>query len=458
MNHLKIIIGKIGNTFYLYSQLIKVIKIISEFRKKISMSNSKLNNAFLIQRCQKEFLIFIIIFSFTISSLIFFTYIQNSPTKPTDLPRIYIVYEEELNNKNYVDCTFELVSEDESERVLPIKSKIKIRGSFNAEMPKKGYRIELSERKSLLGLRKDDDWQLFAMFLDLSSMRVKLSFDLWRSLQSTNPTAILPRSKFVTLYINGEFQGLYLFSEKNDRRLYGLNDPLKNINSSLIFQAGARFDDFKNYKYSDWQQDWPNEDDGIYIMDEIMTSLFHFISQTSDSEFFNQSSGIYSKFDKLNLIDFYLFNFFILHKDFWGQNYFLVRNSYPNYYYLIPWDFDSSFGQYLGRKYSPTEDPSEDIFQRNYLYYRLLNDVEFRISAKDRWFYLRQSLWTEEFILDKVSEMYEDIKNTLEIDANTWYSLIFDNKFESETDDAINYLFEWISDRIAFCDSYFLDF
>ena len=426
---------------------------------KISMSSPKLFEIKLpVKNRKKESLFFLILASFIISSIFYFTYIQYAPILPSDFPRINITCESELNNDDYVDCTFELVSDDDSERITPMKSKIKVRGSFNAQMPKKGYRIELSKRESLLGLRKDDDWQLFALFMDLSDVRIKLSFDLWRTLIQTNPTAILPDSRFVCLYINGEFQGLYLLAEKNDRRLFGFDDAINNINSSLIFQAGARRDDFKNYKSSDWQQDWPNEDEGIYIKDDIMTSLSRFISNTSDSEFFNPSLGIYSKFNKLNLIDFYLFNFFILHRDFWGQNYFLVRNSYPNLFYLVPWDFDPSFGQYLDRKYSPTEDPSDDILSRNYLYKRLLGNQEFIIDAKERWNFLRHSIWTEEFILGMISDMYEDIKDILKIDAKIWYPLIFKNDWEAEIEEAINYLYEWIPKRLDFCDSYFEEY
>jgi len=193
------------------------------------LPTNNLKNSVQTNRNRKILFTFLIIASLIISFLVYFTYYLNSPINQTEIPRINIICEEELDNEDYINCTFELISNDESERVLPIKSKIKIRGFFNAKLPKKGYRIELSKRISLLSLRKDDDWQLFAMFLDLPHMRVKLSFDVWRSLHPTNPTAILPDSEYICLYINGEFQGIYLLAEKNDRRLFELNNPQNNI-------------------------------------------------------------------------------------------------------------------------------------------------------------------------------------------------------------------------------------
>ena len=130
-------------------------------------------------------------------------------------------------------------------------------------------------------MRKDDDWLLFAMFLDIPHMRVKLSFDLWRSLEPTNPTAILPKSKYISLYINGQFQGVYLLAEKNDRRLFGLNSPQYSENSSLIFQAGSHRKNFLEYSPDDWEQDWPNKDDGYDISGKILYDLISFIRNVS---------------------------------------------------------------------------------------------------------------------------------------------------------------------------------
>ncbi|TFF90864.1 MAG: hypothetical protein EU548_00860 [Promethearchaeota archaeon] len=416
-------------------------------------TNSKYPLSF--HRHKKEILVVVLIATVIITNIGFYTYIKFDPMIPSDYPKIYIKCEEELNNDDYANCTFELISKNEKHDVPEIKSKIKVRGVYNARQPKKGYRIELSNRISLLGMRKDDDWQLFAMFLDLSNMRIKLSFDMWRSLENLNPTAILPDSEFVCLYINGEFLGIYLLAEKNDRRLYELDRAQDNINSSLIFQSDSHGTNFLEYSPGSWEQDWPNEDEDIYILDEIMIKLTYFIRYSSNQEFFDPNSGVFSLFNKENLMDFFLFNFFILHKDFWSQNYFIIRDTYPAYFCLIPWDFDSSFGQYMNRKYDADENPESEILTRNYLYNRLLQNEEFKSDLKSRWKQLRNILWTEEFIMDLATEVYEEVNLVLKIDSKLWYPLIFENEWEEKVDDAINYLFDWIPERIMFCDIYF---
>jgi spore coat protein CotH len=365
--------------------------------------------------------------------------------------------EGEIKNDEYINCKIEVNDKKSSEAIELINSKIKIRGRYNAELPKKGYRIELDQEKSLLGLRKDDDWLLLAMYSDLNNLQIKLSFDLYRTLTPSNPTAILPDSEYVCLNLNGDFQGLYLLTEKNDRRLFGLDDAQNNINSSLIFQSSYFHNNFESYNYDEWEQDWPNEYDDIYIMDEIMTSLVSFVRDSSDEEFFNPELGVYAIFDRLNLIDFYIFNFFILHDDFWDHNYFIVRNTYPSKFFLVPWDFDRCFGQWLSRNGDPERNDEEFIRNNNQLFNRLLNYESFKLDIKNRWQQLRMELWTEQEVMDRVSENYEKIKEILEIDSEIWLPWLFGDDWEKKLDESIDWLYDWIPKRLEFCDSYFFE-
>ena len=411
-----------------------------------------------IFRHKKLYLTIFFISTFLISTIFVYTYIINSPL--SDFPTIKIITEDNPNYDSYVNCTFELECNIDSDDVAPTKSRIRIRGSgtgWNKFSPKKGYRVELSERLSLLGLRKDDDWLLFSLYFDYPRTRIKLSMDLWRGLQSSDPTAILPDSKYVCLYINGEFQGLYLLAEKNDRRLFGLDDAQNNLNSSLIFHA--KYESyFGLYDCTAWQQDWPNEDDGIYIMDKIMTELCNFVKNSSNDEFFNPDNGIYTKFYKENLIDFYIFNYFIDHQDFWNHNYFIVRNTYPEKFYLIPWDFDISFGQYIWKKYDVNINRESEIRRLNGLYNKLLSNKSFREDCKNRWFELRETIWANEEIMDMLSEIYKEIYIILKTEVNMWNMrspILFREERVNNIDESIKLLYDWIIERLTFCDLYF---
>lgn len=409
---------------------------------------------------KKDILSFFFIVSFLISSFIYSIYFTDSPSY---LPEIHISYSGNINRTDYINCTFELDDD-------PILAKIRYRGDTNVNRPKKGYRLELSEQKSLLGMRQDDDWSFFAMYLDHTRMRVKLSFDLWNSLQSEDSNAILPDSRYVSLFVNGKFQGLYLLIEKNDRKLYNLDRDLNGIYSSVIFQP-LKHTYYDDYEEDKWDQDWPNQEEDKEIKNEILSKLFSFICDTSDEEFFNSTDNIYSKFYKENIIDFFLYNYFNLHRDFWSKNYFLIRNSEPSKFFLVPWDFDGSFGQFGWWKYDTDINDESEIRERSILYDRLLGNDEFRQDCKSRWIELREDILSKDHIFDMIDDIYEEIKDILEIEMRKWKpktveekpadrypdKFIYSTK-EFDLDEYIDYLYEWIEERLDYCDSYFAEF
>lgn len=410
---------------------------------------------------KRRLFIFFSMSFFSLSTIIFYSYVMYTPINSLDFPSIKITCKNDVDIEDAENCIFELTSSNDQENIEPIKAKIKIRGGKSgvASYPKKGYRLKLSEEKSILGMEKDDDWHLMAMYLDYPRMRIKTAYELWDSLSSDNPTAISLNSKYVLLYFNGEFQGLYLFTEKYDRLLFDLDIEQNNVNSSLIFQPKGK-KVFNNYNFDRWEQDWPNEYEGFYIMEEVLINLTNFILKTNTEEFFDKNSGIFTIFHKNNLIDFFLFNYFIDHRDFWTKNFFLVRNSYPNKFFLIPWDYDGSFGQYGWNLYDVESNPEEFIKSHNYLLNRLLTNEEFMNETRNRWKYLRETLWTDQYILDIIFDIYNKIKFALELDAHIWDPAIkvyFNEDWKNEVKVYFEHLIEYIPKRLAFCDQIFFE-
>ena len=229
---------------------------------------------------------------------------------------------------------------------------------------------------------------------------------------------------------------------------------MNSVDSSLIFQAKGHIL-FQEYDSLRWDQDYPNEYEGIYIMDSILSELIPFVSDSSEEELFHPETGIYSKFDKLNLIDFYIFNYFILHEDFWDKNYFLVRNTYPGKFFLIPWDYDYCFGQFAWNEYDPERNEESDIRQLNNLFNRLLNNEDYRTCVKDRWFNLRLSIWSDQGILDILKDIFDEVEGMLEIETTKWNPGDMRPHWRNDVDESVKLLFGWIPKRLNFCDGYF---
>lgn len=87
---------------------------------------------------------------------------------------------------------------------------IKGRGNFTWSLDKRPYQIKFDGKKGLLGMAPAKTWVLLANHTDRSFARNRLIFDLANDMG----LAYSSESRFVDLYINGEYLGNYLICEK----------------------------------------------------------------------------------------------------------------------------------------------------------------------------------------------------------------------------------------------------
>ncbi|MEJ0086492.1 MAG: CotH kinase family protein [Pseudomonadota bacterium] len=86
---------------------------------------------------------------------------------------------------------------------------IRGRGNSTWDMPKKPYRLKLTDKQSLLGLPSSRDWVLLANYSDKTLLRNALALDLGTKLGL--PWS--PRSAYVEVYLNGRYDGVYQLME-----------------------------------------------------------------------------------------------------------------------------------------------------------------------------------------------------------------------------------------------------
>lgn len=89
---------------------------------------------------------------------------------------------------------------------------VKGRGNATWEEPKKPYTLELNIAANLLDMGSAEKWILLPNCLDPSNLRNKFIYDYAAQLDMP----YTPECRWVDLYLNGEYAGLYLLAEKNE--------------------------------------------------------------------------------------------------------------------------------------------------------------------------------------------------------------------------------------------------
>ncbi|MDI9536219.1 MAG: CotH kinase family protein, partial [Bacteroidota bacterium] len=130
-----------------------------------------------------------------------------------------------------------------------------------------------------------------------------------------------------------------------------------------------------------------------------------------------------------------------------GKNTFLIKSAQTGKFVIIPWDLDATWGLFWDGTYTePT------FITTNYLYDRLfeLNPNDFKTKLKNRWFALRQNVFSQEEILLEFEKPLSLILKSGIIEKE---NLIW--KLNINTEAEYNYIKTWISARLNYLDNYF---
>lgn len=120
---------------------------------------------------------------------------------------------------------------------------IKGRGNATWEAWKKSYSLTLTDQADLLGMGRAQRWILLANAYDPTNLRNKIGYDLAKAAGM----AYSPDSRWVDLYLNGEYAGVYLLCERNEVHPERVN--IAPDNSFLISREKAERLISQNYPY-----------------------------------------------------------------------------------------------------------------------------------------------------------------------------------------------------------------
>ncbi|MFX1280425.1 MAG: CotH kinase family protein [Promethearchaeota archaeon] len=443
-------------------------KVLVEKQEKQSPPSSKVSKSILPSptlerlkpsRLKQELTPLILIAAITLSSFIYLTYqeSQGGLVYSAEVPTINIDVSHEITNYSqqcflkFSPISHEYVNSPWANHYLG--AKIRRRNSDG------GFSFELYQNENLFQIREDDDWLLLPSGNNLDALRTKLAFDIYNMMLDDNSHIRLPHTKLVEVFINGGYQGLYLLSERIDRKMMNL-EVQENLgtpeDNDMIFKATNWAGDF--YTIPDnlntpWEQIYPNSVD----CSDIIKTITGFIQNSSETEFFDEQSGIYTIFDKESLIDNLLFGLLTGHEIGEGFSYYLILNHYLGAKFsMIPWNFAQSWGfSKHGRIpielwLSSSNSLIHSVVWSN-LYHRLLFpdnisiNIPFLSDLINRWDYLYDNIWDSNEVINHLQDIYLPIQKSL-IKATKnleWTKFILNTieKWIRKRADLIDYIF-----------------
>lgn len=332
-----------------------------------------------------------------------------------------------------------------------------LRGATSFTYEKSSYKLTLTDEKlSLLGMRKDDDWILNALYDDEGLIHNKLSYEVWQEIAASNRVENDEgiSMEYAELFLDNEYLGIYGLMERVDKRALSLNN--KDILYKCRDQVNPGEDDFYSELTEEMEPVFELKYPETFTMED-WEPLKSWASMFLEEASYDYEAGK-AILNMENAIDYNLFNLLICGMDNTMKNvYFLADYQGDGSYRFIkiPWDlnmtwgnswiddYNCNFNRYQEKNIDSTGGFTADIYE---LYLR--NPEEIGGMLKKRWLELRESIITKEALYEKADaeHAYLQASGAYVRNRQKWPP-----KGEYWQD---SYLYDYINKRIDFLDSY----
>jgi hypothetical protein len=365
------------------------------------------------------------------------------------------------------------------------KISIETRGeSSQGLFPKKSFRIETQDaignnlNVSLLGMPPENDWVLYAPYTDKTMMRDVLAYKM-----GSDMGRYAPRTRFVELIINGEYQGVYVLIEKikvdKNRVDIASLKPVDLSGEELTGGYLLRVDKLDPNDYPGWQAipvpqlqgenqitfqyyDPHGEDLAEVQRSYIRNYMVDFQSALSMLSFGNPTNGYRRYLDIPAAIDFMIVNEIGKNIDGYIFSTYLYKEKDKQgqlgKLFMGPlWDFNLAFGNvnYWNNAQVAPGWMWDDQY-RMFWFRRLMQDPYFANSMKCRWDELRSSLLTNDYFTTAIDSLAILLQEAQFRNYKRWPILgtyVWPNQYIGMTyQDEINYLKQWILERLRWMD------
>lgn len=358
-------------------------------------------------------------------------------------------------DKNYSEPAIATIVSDQGEiECYDCNALLEGRGNATWSYEKRPYLIKLSTEKGLFGMNAATKWVLLANAQDETNLNNKLALDLAKNVDFYwSPDCV-----YIDLYLNGEYNGLYLLTEKVETGESRLNIDLPDGDFLCKIDLEGRWSTLTNPVLTDTGRTVEISESNISD-DEQKEILRSYINQIEEIIFSDEDLNTIDSFDLDSWVRRYLIDEISGNIDSdLASSYFYCSNGV---FYAGPiWDYDMAFGNSY-RNLCPMSFIAKNMNKSDSFvspYYASLYTNE---SFHNR----MTEIYEEEFlpILNRLLEtdlpnLEKEIEVASKINSIRWNSM-YDSKRNVDLDIVctVDELERYLESRISFLNSAWLD-
>lgn len=340
------------------------------------------------------------------------------------------VYDEKNQNNQTINATYET------------QSLIRYRGNSSRFFEKKGLRIKLTNANGkdkdypLLGLSEDHDFVLHNPYLDKTLLRNYLGYNIAGELMEYTPNV-----RFCEVFINGEYQGVYLLVETIKVSKERVNISKLNKNSkvtSYILEVNHQYqnedpylylNNFTNYTHrmktnSAYKIKYPSQKNLTEDLKKyIETDVNEFEKKLYSYDYDDENKGYLNDIDINSFVNYVVLNEFFLNYDA-GFNSTYIYKDKTGKFKIAFWDMNNIFNNY----FIDILNEQDFNFQNRPWFDMLLKDEYFTDSVIRKYRELRKEILSEEYLYKYIDETIDYLGEAIERNYVRWGDSFLDEK------------------------------
>lgn len=349
---------------------------------------------------------------------------------------VHIFAKEEINTKeNYVNADI-VVSDGVNNVEAP--AKIKLRGNTTLHVDKKSYKIKFNEKQDLLGMGSDKEWALLANYFDATYIRNYYAYSLAKALGLEYTCDC----KFVEVYLNGKYNGLYLLTE-----------TVKTSKERVNIEVDTTKDEYPFLLELDMKiiQDNPNYmdtlDDEMFLIDnteynnkiypfgtkypdsfqDISSNQYQYIKDYMNNVFKSVRNGTYEDYiDIESFINYFLIQELFMNPDLDYSSVYMYKPVGEKLKFGPLWDFDLSSGNAGYVEGYSYDKGMKDINGGSYFFNELYKYDNFKDEFMNR--LIEVNLDILPALFDSIDANYKFLSSYAKADDNKW-EILDDNNW-----------------------------
>lgn len=368
-------------------------------------------------------------------------------------------------DKNSIELTPDFISD----------ATIKYRGNSSyGTFDKFQYRVEFFDdiakddkrNYPLFGMARESDWVLYGPFLDRSLLRNRLMYGLSKDLLEWAPD-----TRFFELYVDDEYQGVYLAVEPitaSENRI-GLNQfgllsgetpyIVRRDRVGTNHQVIQTYGEIKGYTSNELSIDYPGINNLTSQQYDWITQDVSRFEETLYSDYFDHPElGYEHLINMSSFVDYFILNEFAMITDLSELSTYVYKDLGGKLTFTV-WDFNNGFNNYQW-----TDQSYERYFNLDANWFdRLIQDRKFVSSIVERYRTLRKGILSDAALMNRIDQEVLDLGDAVNRNFEVWGYTFNQNLLSKDSnglirdpksyEDAINQLKDTILKRLNYMDN-----